>query len=131
LFTHFSRPEAWRIDPDAALVLSALAARGFTLGIASNFDHRLRSVTAGFPEMAFLSSIVISAEIGWRKPAREFFAALCQRVELQAEQVLLVGDDVVNDYEGARSCGLHAVLVNPGSSIAPPAHIRRLLELLA
>ena len=66
-----------------------------------------------------------------RKPAREFFTALCQRVELQPEQVLLVGDDMVNDYEGARASRLHAILVAPQSPIAPLVHIGRLIELLA
>jgi putative hydrolase of the HAD superfamily len=113
LFEHFSRPEAWRCDPDAAETLQRLEKRGLQLGVASNFDQRLRRVAAGFEALRPLRHLVISSEVGWRKPAREFFAALCRSVELPPEAVLLVGDDVGNDYEGARAAGLQAVLFDP------------------
>ena len=131
LFSHFGRPQSWRIDPDAAAVLPALVKQGYALGVASNYDRRLRAVAAGIPGFGPLSHFAVSAEIGWRKPAREFFAALCDQAQLGAAQILLVGDDVVNDYEGAQNAGLHALLVD--SKEQYPAHdrIRQLRELLA
>jgi putative hydrolase of the HAD superfamily len=112
LFTHFGRPEAWRLDPDAAGVLRELAGRGCLLGMASNYDSRLRSVVAGLPALEPLRHLVISSEVGWRKPAPQFFAALCRDVGLPPEQILLVGDDWENDYEGGRAAGLRTMLVN-------------------
>jgi putative hydrolase of the HAD superfamily len=109
LFEHFSLPESWRCGPLAG-VLPTLAARGYTLGIASNYDQRLRRVVAGLPPLAPLQHLVISAEIGWRKPAPQFFAALCERVSLQPNQVILIGDDRENDVKGARAADLHAIL---------------------
>src|SRR5262249_49491644 len=76
LFEHFARPVSWRCDPDAARVLRDIAGRGFAVGMASNYDSRLHSVLAGLPELRPLDTIAISAEVGWRKPAREFFATL-------------------------------------------------------
>jgi putative hydrolase of the HAD superfamily len=111
LYEHFSRPEAWRCDPDAAEVLSRLAERGYVLGVASNFDRRLRPVAAGLPALRPLTHLVISSEVGWRKPAPAFFAALCRAVGLAPEQVALVGDDEINDYQGARAAGMQAVLL--------------------
>ena len=132
LFTHFSKPEAWRIDPDASEVLPTLASRGYVLGVASNYDHRLRSVAAGLPEFALLQHVIISAEIGWRKPAPEFFAALCAAAGLASEQVLHVGDDLHNDYDGARAAGLQAVLIDPQASADVPEaqRARSLRDLL-
>jgi len=112
LFQHFARPDAWRCDPDAA-VLRELAARGLVLGLASNYDERLRSVLAGKPELRHLEHVVISAEVGWRKPAAGFFAAVCAAAGMAPEQIVLVGDDLGNDYEGARAAGLRAVLFDP------------------
>jgi len=111
LFHHFGRAEAWRCDPEAATVLVELERRGYVLGLASNYDGRLHSVAAGMPELRPLRHVVISAEVAWRKPAAEFFAALCQHAGLPPTQVLLVGDDRVNDYDGARAAGLRAELV--------------------
>src|SRR5207302_4890223 len=110
---HFSQPKSWHVHEDAAVVLPALVQRGYTLGIASNYDHRLRAVAAGIPEFGYFSHFAISAEIGWRKPAPEFFAALCTQAGFDPRQIVLLGDDLANDYEGARSAGLHGVLVDP------------------
>jgi putative hydrolase of the HAD superfamily len=113
LFEHFARPASWRCDPDAAWVLERLARQGLTLGMASNYDSRLHSVLAGFPELSPLVAVVISAEVGWRKPAPEFFAALRRGTGLRSEQILFVGDDRRNDYDGAHASGLRAVLFDP------------------
>src|SRR5262245_32971097 len=43
LWDHFARPTAWRCEPGAAEVLAAGERLGLVLGVASNFDGRLRS----------------------------------------------------------------------------------------
>jgi putative hydrolase of the HAD superfamily len=131
LYRHFSLPQAWRCEADVGMVLQELAARGRLLGVASNYDWRLRSVVAGLPALGPLKELVISSEVGWRKPAPEFFAAVCKRTGLPARAILLVGDDRVNDYEGARACGMSAVLLDPrGAEPEVRPRITRLGELL-
>jgi putative hydrolase of the HAD superfamily len=133
LFEHFSRPEAWRCDADVTETAEALAQQGYALGLASNYDHRLRSVVAGFRVLSGLQHVIISSEVGWRKPAPPFFVALCQAFRLPAEQILYVGDDPANDYEGARTAGLQAVLFDPKGKHVDGirVRIRALRELLA
>lgn len=130
LFHHFSRPGSWRVEPETAETFQQLLDRGFTLGLASNYDHRLREVAHGIPSLTGISHIVISSEVGWRKPNREFFAALCRRAFLPPEQVLLVGDDLDNDYRGAEEAGLRAVLFDPKGTGGGEATIHRLAELV-
>ncbi len=113
LYAHFAHPDAWRCEPETAEVLSALAARGLLLGIASNFDHRLRGLVEDMPALRPVKHLVISSEIGWRKPAREFFRAMCRVVDSPPEEILYVGDDPVNDYEGARTAGMRSLLLVP------------------
>lgn len=133
LFVHFAQPESWRCDPDAGLVLRELAARGCALGMASNYDRRLRGVAAGFAELRPVRHLVISSEVGWRKPAREFFAAVAGSFGQPAGQIVLVGDDRGNDYEGARAAGLGAILYDPKDAAAATGlpRVRRLRELLS
>jgi putative hydrolase of the HAD superfamily len=109
LFNYFSRPAAWRCDPEAGKVVRELTRRGYMLGIASNFDHRLRTVAAGFRELASLRYLAISSEIGWRKPAPQFFAAVCRMTRLEPHQILIIGDDLENDYEAALAAGMGAL----------------------
>jgi putative hydrolase of the HAD superfamily len=125
LFTHFSRPEAWRCDPDAPALFRTLSGRGYQLGLASNYDERLRRLVQGLPALRAVAHLVISSEVGWRKPAAGFFEAVCRRVERPAAQILLVGDDWVNDYEGAQAVGMQAVLFDPAGKRATPG-IRRI-----
>ena len=100
--------------------------------MASNYDQRLRSVAAGFPALQPLQ-LVISSEVGWRKPAPQFFAAMCRSVQAPADKVLHVGDDVGNDYDGAVTAGLQARLYDPHDQHAG-THLKtisRLRDLIA
>jgi putative hydrolase of the HAD superfamily len=124
LFEHFSRPEAWRCAAEVTETAEALTRHGYALGLASNYDQRLRSVVAGFGVLSSLPHVIISSEVGWRKPAPQFFAALCQAFGLPAEQILYIGDDPANDYEGAQAAGLRAVLFDPKDKDVEAARVR-------
>jgi putative hydrolase of the HAD superfamily len=130
LYRHFSLPAAWQCEPDAGPVLQALARRGYRLGVASNYDRRLYPVLEGLTALQPLRDVVVSSEVGWRKPAPQFFAALAERTGLPADSILLVGDDRVSDYEGARAFGLRAILLDPrGRETDVPGRLTRLGEL--
>jgi putative hydrolase of the HAD superfamily len=86
----------------------------------------------GLPELRPLRYRVVSAEVGWRKPHPRFFQKACEVAEVAPEQILVVGDDQTNDYEGAAAAGLSAVLYDPHGDHGGGATIRigRLPELL-
>jgi putative hydrolase of the HAD superfamily len=132
LYAHFARADAWRCEPQTAEAFAALAERGHMLGIASNFDQRLRGLIGHMPALRPVRYLVISSEIGWRKPSREFYAVVCRQAVSSPEQVLHIGDDLVNDYEGARAAGLQAVLfaAKERTSVPAEACINSLSDLL-
>ncbi len=132
LYDHFARPAAWRVEADAAATLRALAARGLVLGVCSNFDWRLRGLLSTLPELSGLSRVVISSEVGWKKPAAGFFAEVARSAELAPEQILIVGDDEENDYAGARAAGFPALLLDPhsASTLARGQRLERLSDLI-
>jgi putative hydrolase of the HAD superfamily len=92
--------------------------------LASNYDARLHGVLAGLPTLSIITHVVISSEVGWRKPAPAFFARVCQDVALPAGHVLYVGDDLANDYAAAGAAGLRAVLFDPENQA--PANVLRI-----
>ncbi|HTK74807.1 MAG TPA: HAD-IA family hydrolase [Gemmataceae bacterium] len=131
LWHHFARPNAWRCDPDAGPVIAELRRRRLAVGIASNFDKRLRTVAAGLPAIASVSPLIISSEVGWRKPGRPFFDAVARAVGCAAGDVLHVGDDHENDYIGATAAGLRSVLLAPSvPAFDPVARVADLAALL-
>jgi putative hydrolase of the HAD superfamily len=130
LWNHFARPEAWRCFVDVGPAVQALRAAGIPLRIASNFDGRLRGVVAGLPAIAPLrDSLVISSEVGFRKPHFDFYRAACTSLGLPADRVLYVGDDPENDLQGPRQAGLRSVLVD--RSGAHPGETPRVPDLAA
>lgn len=109
LFEHFARPESWRCFDDVALTLSEVQRRGYRVLIASNFDARLNRVCDGLPELRAIERRVISSLVGYRKTHPGFFAAVVEAAECDPSEVLMVGDDLVNDVESARTAGIAAV----------------------
>jgi putative hydrolase of the HAD superfamily len=132
LFDHFAKPEAWRVAPDAEAVLTSLRDRGLLLGLGSNYDDRLWSVLAGFPELAPVRDrVLISSVVGVRKPGAGFFREAARVANCEVSEVLFVGDDLGNDYAGATAAGMPAVLLDPGGRHPEVAErVERLGDLL-
>ncbi len=133
LWRHFGQSAHWKLAPGVADVFENLRARGMNLAVASNFDARLRPVLEGFAESRLVDQIVISSEVGWKKPAPQFFAELARRLECEPGELLFVGDHLDNDYMGAGAAGMRSVLLDPtGKQVeASCRRIGRLLDLLA
>ncbi len=113
IFEAFKKPEAWTYDRCANDLLAGLNQRGIRQSMASNFDARLHALIASMPIAAYLNPVIISSEVGWRKPAPEFFSYLMDALRLPAEAILFVGDDRVNDYAAACAAGMKSLLLDP------------------
>ena len=131
LWEWFRSPSAWSTAPNTGPVLTELARRGFILGMASNFDARLAGIVNAIAELAPLADrCIISSLIGWRKPSLEFFREVTVSAACAPREVLFVGDDVRNDFEGARQAGMRAILVDPEGNAEVAERIADLRELL-
>jgi len=111
LWSHFARPEHWQLFLDARALLPRLTAAGVPWGLASNFDARLHALACGIPELRGAREVLISSELGHRKPSPLFFARCEERLMKQPSELALVGDDLVNDFRGAQQAGWRAVQV--------------------
>jgi putative hydrolase of the HAD superfamily len=109
---HFSQPSAWQLFDDVPEIVQRLQRGGYKLAIASNFDHRLYDVARGNDVLNQFDDVVTSAELGFRKPSRRFYEELGNRLNVSPAEMLMVGDDPVNDVAAARSAGLSAVLID-------------------
>ena len=104
----------FRVFPDVREALETLRARGVAMGVLSNWDGSLRGVLRDLDLFQFFDFVLISAEAGVQKPAREFFEVALQqaRVEystLQTRDCFYVGDHYEGDIEGARNAGMTPV----------------------
>ena len=111
LYEHFARIDSWRIDDSTRHVVKSLLENGIDVAIGSNFDSRLHDVLDADPVLCNVTTRFVSSEIGWRKPNARFFQAVVDRCQTPASEILMVGDDYENDYVGAKTAGLRAVLL--------------------
>lgn len=93
--------------PDALPALERLAAR-FPLVALTNGNADVHAIGIG---MHFVASVA-AAELGVAKPDPRIFVAALERLGLEPDRVLHVGDDAALDVEGARAAGLQAAWIN-------------------
>jgi putative hydrolase of the HAD superfamily len=112
-------------------------ARGHRLAVVSNFDYTPTALAildaAGVREL--FAAIVVSDEVGWRKPRADIFQEAVRRTGAEPRRTLFVGDRADIDVAGAHGMGMGAAWINPDRDplppgIAPPHYeIRDLAEL--
>lgn len=112
-------------------------ARRHRLAVVSNFDYTPTAL--GILEAAgvlgLFEAVVVSDEVGWRKPRPDIFTAAFRRTGADPARTLFVGDRVDIDVLGAHRVGMDAAWLNPGgesgpADAAPPRYvIRDLAEL--
>ena len=112
-------------------------ARHHRLAVVSNFDYTPTALAildaAGVREL--FAAVVVSDEVGWRKPRADIFEAAVRRTGAEARRTLFVGDRADIDVVGAHEMGMGAAWINPDGDPLPPGippphyEIRDLAEL--
>jgi putative hydrolase of the HAD superfamily len=132
---HFAACAAPRSDAQRTLV--ALRGAGLRLAVVTNglsISQRTKLQAMGFTDR--VDVIVVSEEVGVKKPALRIFAhALDGLSGLTPRQCLFVGDNPYNDIVGASDFGMHAVWLAtsvtwPTDLPAPRYQIAELAEVL-
>ena len=119
VFEAFGQSTHWELFPETHEVLAHLKGQGFELGIISNFDTRFFQVSRALGLNAFFDSVTISSLVGAAKPAKKIFSHALDEHMLAPQEALHVGDHRIEDFEGARQAGLHAVLIDRSSDSLP------------
>jgi putative hydrolase of the HAD superfamily len=101
--------------PHARETLMGLKSRGIKLGLVTNGKSKIQNRKVDVLELReFLDLILISEDVGIKKPDPRIFETALEHLKLKAAQVWMVGDHPVNDVLGARGAGLTGVwLKNP------------------
>lgn len=129
LWQHFAQPEHWRVFDDVAPIWSTLREREFVIGIASNFDDRIRNILAALLPLSDCRHVFYSAEIGFAKPNPSFYSTVQQRLSLPPAEILIVGDDRENDFDAPRRAGWQALHLRREYDRSDGTIIRSLHEL--
>nr|WP_290446691.1 HAD family hydrolase [Acinetobacter pseudolwoffii] len=96
--------------PDVKQVLAQLKSQGYQLAIVSNGGHDTRLNTIrGLGIADYFEEIISSGLVGFSKPQPEIFQITAQRLGVLPEHCLYIGDHPINDIQGAKNAGMHAL----------------------
>jgi FMN phosphatase YigB (HAD superfamily) len=116
--------------PHHGPLLRRLAER-YRLAVVSNFDYTPTALDilerAGITGL--FGAIVVSDEVGWRKPRRDIFDVALARLGVRAEDSLFVGDRADLDVLGAQQVGMDAAWINRDGEPLPPGVARPTYEI--
>ncbi|MCS7251790.1 MAG: HAD family hydrolase [Anaerolineae bacterium] len=129
----------WQPFPDTFTTLEELYRRNYRLALLTNSsdaDHSWRLIDR-FGLRRYFDPIVISAVVGWRKPHPTLFLRIAEAWGLPPQAVVVVGDLLEADIQGAHLAGMRGVWAAMGNEPLPsPNHaqpdavIRSLGEIL-
>jgi YjjG family noncanonical pyrimidine nucleotidase len=106
----------------AAEVLDALHGKYRMAILTNGLQAVQRGRLVGSVIRQHIAEIIISEEIGFSKPAKEFFdAALARLGNPSRQELLMIGDGWASDIVGAIGSGLDACWYNPGHKLRPSA----------
>lgn len=102
----------WMIIDDVPACLKDLKKQGLQLGIISNWAPNLKKLLRDLSLVPYFDEIISSADVGYRKPDPMIFTLLLERLDLNPEEVLHVGDRIDADGVGARSAGIEPIIID-------------------
>ena len=130
LFEAFSDPAGYRLFDDVRPALEALAARGITLGVVSNFEPWLEEILDLQGVGDRVAAVAISGKLGVAKPDPRIFKAALAEAGADPAATVHVGDQPVNDVAAARAVGITPVLIDRFGRHPDPAGTHRVEDLL-
>ncbi len=94
----------------------------YRLALVSNFDHAptVWNVLRREGIHPFFERIIVSAEVGYRKPHPAIFQAALHQLGVAPQEAIFVGDGLEVDIRGAERAGIPAIWMNRRGDPLPP-----------
>ena len=93
--------------------LTRKIAENCKLGLVSNFTYA-PVIYASLRKLGinqFFSAVLVSDDMGWRKPHKNIFHAALRKLQVKAEEAVFIGDSPLEDIKGAQAAGIRTVFV--------------------
>ena len=112
IYDHFGDGARWRTYDDVVPVFERLKREGYRLALVSNWDSRLARLCFDMGLFRYLDSVLSSASVGLIKPDPRIYEVACERLGVEPGRAVHVGDHYYADVLGARSVGIHPVMID-------------------
>jgi HAD superfamily hydrolase (TIGR01549 family) len=137
LSTHMRELSKAVVFPEHHADLLRSLRKRHSLAVVSNFDYTptARHILEREGVADLFETVIVSDEVGWRKPKPVIFELALRRLGVDAGEALFVGDRADIDVVGAQGVGMPVAWINrdgsplPEDLRAPEFEIRDLAEL--
>jgi REG-2-like HAD superfamily hydrolase len=119
----------FRIYAETVEALKNLRSKNFILGVVSNWDYSLHRVLEMFGLSRFITASVASLEEGIEKPDPRLFEIVLSKLGCRPEETFHVGDDPIDDIQGAERSGMRAALIDRTRAADIPGRLNSLLQI--
>lgn len=125
-------PKKSNLIPYAVEILEYLVRKYLMTIVTNGFDEVQHiKMTAGNLH-GYFQHVVTSQKAGYKKPSREIFEFAMKANSVVAEEVIMIGDNLMTDVGGAINASIDTVFFNPGEithTVNVKHEIRSLAEL--
>lgn len=124
------RSRVFKLYEDSVEALEILRKRGLKIAALSNWDYSLHRIVRMLGLEPLLDEVVASLEEGVEKPDPKIFEITLERLRAEPDECLHVGDNPLDDVQGAMGAGMKAVLLDREKGTPPgKGVIYRLTEI--
>ena len=116
-------------------IIEYLYSKNYTLCIVTNGLIELQKPRVINSKIGkFITYVMVSEEVGVYKPNPLIFITLLEKICLNSCEVIMIGDSLKNDIQGAKNANIRSIWYNPKhnkneTSIIPDYEINNLLQL--
>lgn len=114
---------------DTLEILKYLKDKGYKIAIISNSPPTSRDQLKDLGIKQYIDEGIFSFEVGSRKPEKEIFLGLIEKMKITPSEALMVGDSIKNDVNGANAVGIDALLIDRNGILNHEPKITNLTQL--
>ncbi|AHH93799.1 HAD family hydrolase [Kutzneria viridogrisea] len=127
LYERMCSADNWVPYPDVVRALRAVRAAGLPIAVVSNIGWDITPVLAHYGVAELVDEIVMSFREGHVKPDPKLFTIACERLGVEPERALMVGDSEEADG-GAAVLGTAVAIVDPLPTSQRPDSLLKALQ---
>lgn len=105
------------VPPEEVTSILMELKKQFRLILATNGasgTQRMKIESAALDKVFEKEDIYVSGEVGYDKPDKRYYQRILADVKITPQEMMMVGDDPLNDIQGAALCGLQTCWVAHG-----------------
>lgn len=126
-------PRIVRLVPGTMELLDYLKPKYHLHLITNGFQEVQHTKLSGSGLEPYFETLTVSEEVGVKKPNPEIFRYALKKAGANAEESLVIGDEMAVDIDGARAAGIDQILFNPSGEVVEGERtfeVKSLLEIM-